>query len=58
MNERAGVDIERMTTATDDVRLLIGELDQVLAANTRPSSGTGWRCRRCSSRTFFSSWRG
>ena len=37
----AAVDIERITTATDDVRLLIGELDQVLAAEYLPEQRHG-----------------
>jgi putative acetyltransferase len=41
MNEGAAIDIERITTATDDVRLLIGELDQVLAAEYLPEQRHG-----------------
>jgi putative acetyltransferase len=37
----AAVDIERITTATDDVRLLIGELDEVLAAEYLPEQRHG-----------------
>jgi len=38
VSKGAAVDIERITTATDDVRLLIGELDQVLAAEYLPEA--------------------
>ncbi len=41
MNKGAGVDIERVTAATDDVRRLIGELDQVLAAEYPPEQRHG-----------------
>jgi putative acetyltransferase len=41
VNKGAGVDIERITEATDDVRLLIGELDQVLAAEYLPDQRHG-----------------
>jgi putative acetyltransferase len=41
VNKGAGVDIERIITATDDVRLLIGELDQVLAAEYLPEQRHG-----------------
>jgi putative acetyltransferase len=41
VNKGAGVDIERITEATDDVRLLIGELDQVLAAEYLPEQRHG-----------------
>jgi putative acetyltransferase len=37
----AAVDIERITKATDDVRLLIGELDRVLAAEYLPEQRHG-----------------
>ena len=57
VSKGAGVEIERISTATDDVRLLIGELDQVLAAEYLPEQGTGWRWRRSSNPTFASSWR-
>ena len=41
MSKGAGLRIERITTATDDVRLLIGELDQVLAAEYLPEQRHG-----------------
>jgi putative acetyltransferase len=41
VNKRTGVDIERVTEATDDVRLLIGELDQTLAAEYLPEQRHG-----------------
>jgi putative acetyltransferase len=41
MNKGAGVDVEQITKATDDVRLLIGELDQVLAAEYLPEQRHG-----------------
>jgi putative acetyltransferase len=41
VSKGAAVDIERITTATDDVRLLIGELDQVLAAEYLPEQRHG-----------------
>ena len=41
MSKDDGVDIERITKATDDVRLLIGELDQVLAAEYLPEQRHG-----------------
>jgi putative acetyltransferase len=41
MNQGAGVDIERVTVATDDVRRLIGELDLVLAAEYPPEQRHG-----------------
>ena len=41
MSKSAGLRIERITTATDDVRLLIGELDQVLAAEYLPEQRYG-----------------
>jgi putative acetyltransferase len=41
VSKGAGVDIERITTPTDDVRLLIGELDQVLAAEYLPEQRHG-----------------
>ena len=41
MNSAAEVDIELVTTATADVRELIGELDQVLAAEYTPEQRHG-----------------
>jgi putative acetyltransferase len=41
MSKGAGLRIERITTATDDVRRLIGELDQVLAAEYLPEQRHG-----------------
>jgi putative acetyltransferase len=41
VNKGAGVEIEPITKATDDVRLLIGELDQVLAAEYLPEQQHG-----------------
>jgi putative acetyltransferase len=41
MNKGAGVDVEQITKATDDVRLLIGELDQVFAAEYLPEQRHG-----------------
>lgn len=41
MSKAAEVRIERITTATDDLRLLIGELDQVLAAEYLPEQRHG-----------------
>ena len=41
VSKSAEIDIERITTATDDVRLLIGELDQVLAAEYLPEQRHG-----------------
>ena len=41
MNKGTGVDIEQITEATDDARLLIGELDQVLAAEYLPEQRHG-----------------
>lgn len=41
MSEGAEVRIERITTATDDLRLLIAELDQVLAAEYLPEQQHG-----------------
>ena len=41
MNKGTGVDIERIAEATDDARLLIGELDQVLAAEYLPEQRHG-----------------
>ena len=41
VSKDAGVDIERITTATDDLRLLIGELDQALAAEYLPEQRHG-----------------
>jgi putative acetyltransferase len=41
VSKGAGIDIERITTATDDVRRLIGELDQVLAAEYSPEQRHG-----------------
>ena len=41
MSKGAGLDIELTTTATDDVRLLIGELDQTLAAEYSPEQRHG-----------------
>jgi putative acetyltransferase len=41
VNRGAGIDVEQITTATDDVRLLIGELDQVLAAEYLPEQQHG-----------------
>jgi putative acetyltransferase len=41
MSKGAGVGIERITTATDDVRLMIGELDQVLASEYLPEQRHG-----------------
>jgi putative acetyltransferase len=41
VSKGAGIHIERITTATDDVRLLIGELDQVLAAEYLPEQRHG-----------------
>jgi putative acetyltransferase len=41
VNKGTAVDIERVTKATDDVRLLIGELDQVLAAEYLPEQRHG-----------------
>jgi putative acetyltransferase len=41
VNADAKVDIEPVTTATDDLRALIGELDQVLAAEYPPEQRHG-----------------
>jgi putative acetyltransferase len=41
MNKGTGVDIERIAEATDDARLLIGELDQLLAAEYLPEQRHG-----------------
>jgi putative acetyltransferase len=41
MSRDAAIEIERIATATDDVRLLIGELDQVLAAEYLPEQRHG-----------------
>ncbi len=41
MSKGAEVRIERITMATDDLRLLIGELDQVLAAEYPPEQRHG-----------------
>ena len=41
MNKGTGVNIEQITEATDDARLLIGELDQVLAAEYLPEQRHG-----------------
>jgi putative acetyltransferase len=41
VSKGAGVDIERITTATDDVRRLIGELDEMLAAEYSPEQRHG-----------------
>jgi putative acetyltransferase len=41
VNNEAEVDIELITTATDDLRLLIGELDQTLAAAYSPEQRHG-----------------
>ncbi|MDB5636228.1 MAG: family N-acetyltransferase [Bradyrhizobium sp.] len=41
MSTGAAVDIERITKATDEVRLLIGELDRVLAAEYLPEQRHG-----------------
>jgi putative acetyltransferase len=41
VNKSTGVDVERITESTDDVRLLIGELDQVLAAEYLPDQRHG-----------------
>lgn len=41
MSRGAEVDIERVATATDDLRALIGELDQVLAAEYPPEQRHG-----------------
>jgi putative acetyltransferase len=41
VSKNAVVEIERITTATDELRLLIGELDQVLAAEYLPEQRHG-----------------
>jgi putative acetyltransferase len=41
VNKGAGLDIKRITEPTDDLRLLIGELDQVLAAEYLPEQQHG-----------------
>jgi putative acetyltransferase len=41
VSKGAGLDIEPTTTATDDVHLLIGELDQTLAAEYSPEQRHG-----------------
>jgi putative acetyltransferase len=41
VNKDTGIDIERITQATDDARLLIGELDQILAAEYLPEQRHG-----------------
>jgi putative acetyltransferase len=41
VNKGTGINVERITEATDDARLLIGELDQVLAAEYLPEQRHG-----------------
>jgi putative acetyltransferase len=41
VSRTAGIDIELLTTATDELRLLIGELDRVLAAEYPPEQRHG-----------------
>ena len=51
MSDSDEVRIEAALAATDEVRLLIGELEAVLAAEYPPSSAMDWRSTRSSSRT-------
>ena len=41
MTKDTGIDLERITEATDEARLLIGELDQLLAAEYLPEQRHG-----------------
>jgi putative acetyltransferase len=41
VNTDTGIELERITQPTDDVRLLIGELDQILAAEYLPEQRHG-----------------
>ena len=55
MNPGDGVRIELAPSATKDVRALVDELEAVLAAEIRRSSGMAWRSMHCFSRTSASS---